>query len=189
MPYSENRILALSLGTRECGLAVFAEGDLLYYATKELARRTKRTAEGGALHMAKEAIHKYRIGSVIVGELKSSQLHSFQLTETAARVLRALRQMPVRVCVCGRTRARSFLCPEGQATKRRAALRLAQIYPELARYVNLQSPWQRQYYDPMFDAIALGHFDNHEISDHAPAKSGATQFRLSGSAANNYSRI
>jgi hypothetical protein len=162
MRHSENRIIALSPGTREFGVAVFAGDDLLYYATKDLKklRRAKagRDAIGKAIRVVEDLTRKHRPRVVVFRGLTPHQQRCPGLSRLTKRLKVAARRRGLIVRSCAPTSARKLLCPGARATRRAAASRLAQLYPELSRHADGVSPWQRLYYAPMFDAVALGYF-------------------------------
>jgi hypothetical protein len=159
---SENRILAVSPGTREFGVAVFAGDDLLYYATKDLKRlrraKPAHAATGIALRVVEDLTRKHRPRAVVFRELTPHQRRCPGLTGLTERLKVAARRRGLIVRSCAPTSAREFLCPGARATRHAAASRLARLYPELSRHADGVSPWQRLYYAPMFDAVTLGYY-------------------------------
>lgn len=161
MPIKENRTFAISPGTREIGIAVFEDLDLLYYATKDLGKHrqgnTIHSVAREAVRLIEDMIYKYQPTEVLLQELCVVQALSPKLVYLTEQIKIATARRNVALHEPSAAEARKSLCPYERATKRKAAARLATLYPELARYVREVSLWQQLYYAPMFDAVSIGY--------------------------------
>lgn len=166
MQKNANRCLALSPGTREFGIAIFEDTDLLYYATKDLGKyrqgSTAYSLAREAVRVVEEIINKYQPDDIAIRTLHPLQQLSPKLMHMTTQLKLAVQRQGLLICEYAPSDARKLLCPDGCPTRRNAAVRLASLYPELARYVTGVSCWQRLYYEPMFDAIALGYYRQQE---------------------------
>ncbi|HEX8459222.1 MAG TPA: hypothetical protein VF656_18155 [Pyrinomonadaceae bacterium] len=142
-------------------MAIFEGIDLLYYATKDLGKNrqgsTAYSLAREAVRVVDEIINKYQPAALAIRILHPLQQLSPKLVRMTSELKMAGQRQGLFICECAPSDARKLLCPDGCATRRNAAARLASLYPELARYVTGVSCWQRLYYEPMFDAIAIGY--------------------------------
>jgi Holliday junction resolvasome RuvABC endonuclease subunit len=152
-----HKILAVDPGRNSLGVAVFEGASLRYYAVKVLrvpgapadVRRAAARVLGSLItafrptHMVIEqpliVQQRAELLSHVISELKSTaKRHGLTVSEFAPQVVRR------------------FICESRKPTKREVAHQLAMIYPELGRYVRVQSRWEELYYERMFGAIAVG---------------------------------
>lgn len=177
MPQSANRIIALSPGTRECGVAVFEELELLYYATKDLRIRHRSQPASGpsgkATQMLEKLIRRYRPSVVVLRQLQPLQRRSSNLVRLTAQLKTITQKRGLMQREGSPKSVRKLLCPDRRATKQATAARLIEFYPELTRYVVGASREQQLYYDSMLDATALGYFYQREAAGNERAGGSA----------------
>jgi hypothetical protein len=165
---SENRILAICPGTREIGIAVFEDMDLLYYGTKDLGRfrqgNTPHSLAREAARRVEDVIHKYGPQSLVLKQLRPLQCLNSRLVQMTGQIKATGEQRKLLLHEREAITARACLCPYERPTRRRTTIRLAHLYPELSRYVSNVTLWQRHYYAPMFDAIAVGYLFEQEAA-------------------------
>jgi hypothetical protein len=162
----ENRILAITPGTREIGIAVFEDMDLLYYASKDLGKfrqgNTSHSLAREAVRRIEDLIHKYEPQSLLLKEPHPLQCFSPKLVHMTSQIKATGERCKLSLYELAAITARTALCPYERPTRRRATIRLTNLYPELTRYVSNVTLWQRLYYAPMFDAIAVGYLFQQE---------------------------
>lgn len=158
------RILSIDPGTREMGVAVLADGELVYYAVK--TNRTRKTVQetcDGADSIVKWLVKEYRPDVLAIRQPLIIQ----QSAEALATVIREIKQTAQReglvVCEYAPKTVRQFICGSTKATKRQAAERIAARYGELHRYLEHRSKWEELYYSKLFEAVGVGltcHFNS-----------------------------
>jgi Holliday junction resolvasome RuvABC endonuclease subunit len=154
------RILAVDPGTKHMGVAVLEGSHLIHYGVRSF--RKKRPAHellratDDALDALGDLIRAYRptvlaYEKTFFVQAKSSALLNVQEAEVrrvgGAAALTVIGYSPARV--------RKLLCRDGWANKRQVAETLAVRFPELAGYLEAQSPHQERYWSNMFDAVAV----------------------------------
>lgn len=152
-----SKLLAVDPGSRELGLAVFDRDELRYYAVSGLA---KRKPEGEV------PVEAARIICTLIREHQPFKLALVQplvihpaaerLAHVIRRVKRLARDEGFPLQIRSPKSIRQFICSSERATKKETVERLCAIYPELARYGEGRSQWEKLYYEPMFNAVALG---------------------------------
>lgn len=154
---SASKVIAIDAGSRELGIAVFDGDELRYYAVSGIAKRKP------AGQVPAEAV---RIVCTLIREHQPLKLALAQpivihpAAERLAHVLRAIKKLALdeglTLQILSPKSTRQFICSSERATKKETVERLCAIYPELARYAEGRSHWERLYYEPMFNAVALG---------------------------------
>jgi Holliday junction resolvasome RuvABC endonuclease subunit len=156
------RILAISPGTRGMGVAVLEEGRLVYFGVKALrqGKLSDRVIKRG-VHIIEKLMDEYDPHILAIektlyaGSRRSSILHGFcKKTKGIAkdRGIHVYNGLPSVV--------RKTICGEGSSTKRETAKTIANIYPELMKYLTDQKSYNQQqrehYWMSVFDAVGLG---------------------------------
>ena len=140
---------------------MFEDDDLLYYGIKEIGRHRQSNTPASigreAVRIVQDLLHKYSPNIIALQKLNRVQCLSPQLVYLTRQITIAIRKQKLPVREYDRMSARRLLCPYQRATKYATATRLALIYPELGRFVKDVTLWQRLYYAPIFDALAIGY--------------------------------
>lgn len=157
MSYASNTILAIAPGARELGIAVFQDKSLRYYAVKTIRdRSTKRKVVQVVNYYIERTIVKFHPNILALKQLTSTQEKSATLYDVMSELRRIAQKHKITMREYASKKARRVLCRTRGATKRNAAQVLSLRYPELVRFLKANSQWERQYYERMFDAIAIG---------------------------------
>ena len=154
----QTRILALDLGSKEMGYALF-EGDIL---VRYGVRNFKKNLEG----QNKEAlpgidlIKTYRPGVVIIGKLSHPErMGNPKLKRLANLIIRFAQKQGTMVHEIEPKTATKYLIKDRKPTKMNAVALIAAIYPELSVYVPQKRRilWTQKdmYWMNMFDALTL----------------------------------
>jgi Holliday junction resolvasome RuvABC endonuclease subunit len=153
-----NRILSVDPGTREIGVAVLVDGELVYYAVKIIRRKRKTVQEicGSAGSIIKRLVREYRPEVLAIRQPLIIQ----QSAEGLVTVIREIKQSAQReglvVCEYAPKTVHKFICGSTRATKGQAAQQLASRYVELNRYLEHGSKWEGLYYSKLFEAVGVG---------------------------------
>ena len=166
--------LGLDIGARRVGVAVFRGEELVFYAVKSIRRESETETLKRLEKTLAILIEKYGIEAVALEKIVYPQ-------QQRRSIVKAAYQKAKRLALKNRLRLfeydpaliRRIICRNEKSTKNRAALLLSEKYAELARCFNAPKNWQRQYYSPLFDAVAAGFVCSFEKDDN----------RFSGSAA------
>ncbi len=157
-----NRLLALKPGTRELGVAVFQDEELIYYGVKTIHdRATPQTTLREAVRILKKLIVQYRPARLVLEQRIVLQANAAFLLVVAKKLKAAARRVGLEVEEYPPAQVRQFFCHPAKATKRCTAERLTARYPHLVRYVDTTAEWERLYYAYLLDAIALGLYGLH----------------------------
>jgi crossover junction endodeoxyribonuclease RuvC len=151
------KILAIDPGTKEIGIAVFSDGELLYYGVKTI--RT-RSSPGEVLKQAQYIISRliadYEPQHLAIEKTFMIQKSAALLNVAADEIKATAKREGLTVFEYAPLAVRKLICKTGKATKKGAAKAIALRFPELTRYLERQTKWEALYYAKMFDAIAVG---------------------------------
>jgi crossover junction endodeoxyribonuclease RuvC len=169
MSADQTRILAIDPGTRELGVAVLSEGELLYYGVKTIRRRGSASE---ILNQVRQVILRliadYKPRYLAIERMFLIHKSAALLNVTADEIKVVAKEQGLAVYEYAPTVVRKMICRTGKATKKQAAKIIAGQYPELARYLEQRSKWETLYYANMFDAIAVGLCCQQEMSKVSP---------------------
>ncbi len=157
------KILAINPGTRYLGVAILkgqpkSQAMLIYYSIKSINNRstTHHILQEGR-EIINELIHYHQPDIVIqkkvffVQEKKSERLK--KLSE-AIKILAKRKNLAY--IEYAPTTVRKQICQNDKATKKETTKILVSLYPELAANLTQDKIWKDNYWDHMFDAVALG---------------------------------
>ena len=154
---NQSTILAVDPGTRELGVAVFKNQELIFYHVKTATNRKSPLA---ALEIIaayiRNLVKKYYPTVLAVEKMFITQKNSALLVVAAEQIKAVAKEANLPVYEYAPTSIRKRLCRSGRATKREAARILTLKYPELKRYYLRTAKWERDYYANLFDAVAVG---------------------------------
>lgn len=162
---NKHRILAIDPGTKEVGIAVFENADLVYYAVKTV--RDRGTAQSILQQVAKitsDLIVKFGPESLAIEKMFIVQKSAALLSVAAEEMKSVARSCRLDVFEYSPKAVRKFICQNGAATKRDVAQVVAARYPELARHLRTRNKWDEKYYANIFDAVAVGLMCHNEIT-------------------------
>lgn len=156
------RILAISPGTREMGVAVLEGNKLVYYGVKSLRQRnlSDRVLKHG-IRIIERLIDEYEPQVIALektlyaGSKRSPVIHTFcKMIKTVAK------ERSIDIFEYHSLLTRKIICGDGKSTKRETTKVIAGFYPELRKYLvepKLYSERQKErYWMNLFDAVALG---------------------------------
>ena len=157
MRKKNNRILAIDPGSREMGIAVLENTELIHHEVKGLKQfRPEPALRKAVKEILKRLIVEYNVKILVVENGWFSQERSplfqavFQTTKQVARSKKIGYETYAPKTI------RKIICGDGKATKKRAARIIATQYPELEIYLEQNYRWKEKYWLNVFDALAVG---------------------------------
>ena len=154
---NRHRIFAIDPGTKEVGIAVLEDADLIYYAVKTV--RDRRTAQAILQQVAQitsDLIVKFEPESLAIEKMFIVQKSAALLSVAAEEMKSVARSCRLNIYEYAPKSIRKFICQSGAATKREVAKIIAARYPELRRHLKTRNKWDEKYYANIFDAVAVG---------------------------------
>lgn len=154
----QTRILALDLGTKEIGYALFENDMLMRYGVRNIKKRMnkqkKETASGVDL------VKSYKPDVVIMGKLSHPErIGNLKLKKLANQIARFAQKNGISVHEIEPTTASKFLVKDRKPTKMKTAVLIAATYPELSAHLPHKGRilWTQKdkYWMNMFDALTL----------------------------------
>jgi Holliday junction resolvasome RuvABC endonuclease subunit len=150
-------ILSIDPGTQYLGVAVFVNGDLVYYAVKTIP--TIRPVKA-LLHSVTNAIDLL-IGQFEANVLAIKRIVPHQKSEALSFVVSE--EIKIAASRAGLTvkeydiaQVRTYVCKSPEATKPQATEQLCRQYPELTEYYDPESKARMRHYGHLYDAVAVG---------------------------------
>ena len=157
MHTNQTKILAIDPGTRELGVAVLSNAELLYYGVKTIRSRSSASE---ILNQVRQTISgliaDYKPQCLAIEKMFLIQKSAALLIVAADEIKRLAKAEGLSIYEYAPTVVRKIICQSGRATKKETAKKVAAQYPELHRYLERTSKWETLYYANMFDAVAVG---------------------------------
>lgn len=158
------KILAIDPGTKEIGIALLSDGELIYYGVKTIRLRS---SPGEVLKQAQYIISRLIADCepqyLAIEKTFMIQKSAALLTVVADEIKATAKREGLTVFEYAPLAVRKMICKAGKATKKGVAQVISLRFPELTRYVERQTKWETLYYANMFDAIAVGLCCHEEI--------------------------
>ncbi|MFN0279176.1 MAG: hypothetical protein ACKVRN_11315 [Pyrinomonadaceae bacterium] len=157
MNTSANNLLIVTPYTKRLGMAVFQDGELIYFGVKTFKRpRTAESISDETANKLGELLDQFNPALVIVKSLTTHQTGSVKHRGIARTIKRTLNTVGISIVESSFEEARRNLVAEDNPPKKSAFAILRKLYPELARFVYFQNRHQSEYYTPMLAAITIG---------------------------------
>ena len=152
------RILCIDPGTREMGIAVLEDTELIYYGVRTLKK--KRPASvllRETRRIISRLIDDYGIKRLIIEKTFFNRNKNVSNLIVMADEIKALaKKRKLKVTEYAPKTVRKSICQDGKATKREVSKVISARYPELNIYLTQDRKWKVKYWQNCFDAIALG---------------------------------
>jgi Holliday junction resolvasome RuvABC endonuclease subunit len=158
-PTSPNRntVLAIDPSTRNLGLAVFVDRDLVYYAVKTIRPRRPRSALLQTVSdIINQMISEFSPGILAVEKIVLKQKSEALLSVVTDDIRTLATSAGLRVEESAVADIRKRICQSKNATKLETRNQLCARFPELLQYAGGRSKARARHYDHLFDAVALG---------------------------------
>lgn len=157
MHHSQPCILSLSLSRNRLGFAIFRYGDLIYYGGKALRRfGTEAARRHGVKLIIKKLAERHHVTVLLLPQLNKQQQHSAELPGIYRSLDRFAKGDNLAIQHYDPVSARRIICKTKKPTKAGTAQTLAAEFPDLSRYIQGNTDWERRYYGNVFLAVAGG---------------------------------
>jgi len=153
----KRRILAIDPGTREMGIALLENGDLIYHGVKVLTRRSsphENLQEGRRIVL--RLIKDFRPQVLALEKAFFANNRNAALLNVLVDEIKAMgRRRGLRILSLAPNTVKKAIAGNGRATKAEVAKVVISRYPELRVYLTQDRKWKQKYHENMFDAVAL----------------------------------
>jgi Holliday junction resolvasome RuvABC endonuclease subunit len=151
------KILAISPGTREFGVAILENEELVFYGVKSIRnQRTSRLLLQKVSRIIDRLIIEYKPTALAIKKPLVLQKSSALVVVVAEQIKSVARQSGLLIHEYDPQVIRRFVCQGKKATKKETAKIIATRCFELAQYSDRKKPEELLYWGRMFDAIAVG---------------------------------
>jgi Holliday junction resolvasome RuvABC endonuclease subunit len=152
------RILAIDPGTRQMGIAVLEDRELIYHGVETLTSHGtphERLLEGRRILL--RLLDDFKPGIVAVEAAFFSNNRNTALLNVLVDELRALAtRRGLSVHGFAPSTIKRHMCGNGWAVKADVAKAVVVKYPKLRVYLTQDRKWKERYHGNMFDAVAVG---------------------------------
>lgn len=156
MNYTFPTILALDIGARQLGTAIFENQKLISYAVKSIKRQNRIKTLEQVRKVLENFVLDYGVEVIALEKLGYVQQQAAFVKTVYDTVRKFARAKNVRVLEFEPLHIRQTVCKTDAATKEMTFEMVTSIYPELSKFLLLKKIWHKAYYAYMFTAIAVG---------------------------------
>jgi Holliday junction resolvasome RuvABC endonuclease subunit len=153
---TSSMILGVAPGSRQIGVSVFKNQELIFYAVKTFRRKTEAESLANLRKIIGGLIETYEIKNVALEKITFIQQNRSFAKVASGEIKDFLEKRKVAKFEYHPKLIRQIICGLHKPTKYNAALLLSQKHIELARYFNVTRLWQKQYFAQLFEAVAVG---------------------------------
>lgn len=156
MNYKIPNILALDIGARQIGAAVFENHKLVFYAIKSVKRATKAETLKQARKVLERLVFDYGV-QIITAEKLIYPQQRISFANSIYEVIKIFaKERNIKFVEFEPLFVRQAICKERMPTKQQTFGIIARLYPELSKFFMANRVWQKMYYAYLFNAIAVG---------------------------------
>lgn len=155
---NRNRILCVDPGTREMGIAVMEDAELIYYGVKTLKKkRPTSVLLKETRKIISRLIEDYSIKTLVIEKTFFNRNKNVSNLIVLAEEINAMaKKKKLKIVEYAPKTVCKYICQDGKATKREVSKIISSRYPELNIYLTQDRKWKVKYWQNCFDAIALG---------------------------------
>ena len=158
------KILAISPVTKRLGAAVFENTELIYFAVATVkSKNITQSLQTRISQTVRNLISEFEPALVVVKTLNKQQEKSKNLRLAIRQIKSECQTAKIQTEEISLESVKKLLCIDNKKTKTNAFATLANFYPELRRFLHQPNKWQREYYDAMLSAIAVGFYRRSDI--------------------------
>lgn len=154
--YFAPKILGIDIGARQIGVCVLKGEELVFYAVKSIRQDSASDTLKRLRKVLTALIEKYDIEFVAVEKVVYVQQQKSFVKTVCREAKRIISGKRIKLYEYSPQLIRCIIGGREKPTKRNTALMIARKYNELTYYFNVPKLWQRRYFAPLFDAIAVG---------------------------------
>jgi Holliday junction resolvasome RuvABC endonuclease subunit len=152
------RILAIDPGTREMGVALLQDKELIYHGVETINKRLsphEKLKEGRRIVL--RLITDFRPRILAYEKTFIGRNRRASLLNVFGDEIRAIGERKgLHVVTFAPNTVKKFICGNGHASKKEVAKAIISTFPELKVYLTQDRAWKERYHQNMFDAVALG---------------------------------
>lgn len=151
-------ILAIAPGKQLFGVAVFDGIELTYFAIRSLKnRKSGKLLKVEIAELIQELITRFTPSTIAIKAISQYQKISLAIEPITKIIRREVDERHIPKMEISLAEIRSALCKEeDRQTQKQAFINLAVLYPELKRFLDHPSRWQKEYYRKLFAAVSVG---------------------------------
>ncbi len=149
-------ILALDVGAKQIGTAVFENGRLFFYAVKLIRKSTETETLKQVRKVLEMLAFDSGIQVIAVEKLVYSQQQNSFVKTVYEEVKDFSNEEGIKLLEFEPLFVRQTICKEKEATKQNTFEIITRLYPELSKAFFATRIWQKAYYAYLFNAIAVG---------------------------------
>jgi len=156
MSYKIPNILALDVGARLIGAAIFEDQKLAFYAIKSIKRPTKAETLKQVRNVLERLIFDYGIQVITLETLNYPQQRG-SFAHTIYKEVKIFgKKRNIKLVEFEPLFVRQTICKDKIPTKQKTFGTITRLYPELSKFLMVTRIWQKMYYAYLFNAIAVG---------------------------------
>lgn len=160
------KILAIAPVTKRFGVAVLENTELVYFAVATV--KSNKIAQNLKIKISqtiRNLIGEFEPDLVVVKTLNKQQEKSKNLKLAVGQIETEAGRAGIRTEEVSFEAVKKLLCADNKPTKANAFKTLTKFYPELSRFLHQPNKWQKEYYDAMLSAVAVGFYRQKETSE------------------------
>lgn len=148
-------ILGIKPGARQIGVSVIKGSEIVFYRVKTIKRKSDKETAEKLREVLAQITAEYKIEFAAVEKIVFVQQRQSFVKTVYEEIKNLFKEKNIPLFEYNPKLTRKIICGLEKPRKQTAALYLVQRYPELARYSNVARIWQRRYFAPLFDAVAV----------------------------------
>ncbi len=153
----KNNLLVFAPATKRLGIVVFSQTNLIHFSVKTFTPpRTEASIKRQVSQMIRELINEFEPETVALKVLGKQQLKSKNLRLVSSLIKREFESAGTVLKEVSFEEAKKKLCYGKKSNKDNAFEALSLIYPELKRFAVCRNKSQKEYYNPLLSAAAIG---------------------------------
>lgn len=180
MRYNLPKLLALDVGAKQIGAAVFESHRLVFYAIKSIKKPTKTETLKQTRNVLKRLIIEYDIQVIAVEKLVYPQQQRSFVKTVYEEIRSFANEKNIKLLELEPLFVRQTICKNKAATKRNTFETITRLYSELSKAFAAKRIWQKAYYAYLFNAIAVGLVSVKEIKGRNFFKISRKEFENEG---------
>ncbi len=155
---AKTKILAIDPGTRNMGIALFENGELLYHGVKTIRkRRSPHENLKEARKTVLRLIRDFKPQVLAVEKTFFANNRNSALLNVLGDEIKAIgKRKGLKVVAFAPSAVKKAISGNGWASKEEVARAVVARYPELKAYLGQDRGWKNRFHSNMFDAVAVG---------------------------------
>ncbi len=157
--------LAVAVGAKAIGFAIFNNSVLQYYAVKTIpSGRTTRNAAHILQQQINGLISTFQPDVLAIKQTVAVQKDSAFVKTATKRIRELSSKRNLQYFEYSSKAIRQALCQTSAATRQDVVAHIARLFPELTHFLKRTRKWEQAYYGNMLDAIAIGFVCTQDLS-------------------------